>query len=138
MHKLIDTAEFEGLTLQYNLLDRTYEDVIIHAHEAGMGIIVMGPVGGGRLGAPNKEIQDMLKIPAKTSAELALKFVFANQNITSAISGMGTMEQVEENCKIASQAQHLSADEHKQVEAALDQINYWGTNAILPSSWRRL
>ena len=121
LHKLINTGEFEGLTLQYNLLDRTYEEVIIHAHEAGMGVVVMGPVGGGRLGAPSKEIMEMVKVPVKTSAEIALKFVFANQNVSTAISGMENIEMVEENCRIASDAHQLSADEYNQIAEALNQ-----------------
>lgn len=129
LHKLIDTGEFEGLTIQYNLLNMQYgtlrksnEDVILHANEAGMGVIVMGPIAGGKLATPSKEIQDMLNIPVKTSAELALKFVFSNQFITTALSGMNTMEQVEENCRIASQAKHLTDIEQKQVNEALHQM----------------
>src|SRR5690606_14717166 len=49
MVKLIDTGELDVMTLQYNLLDRTNAAVIAHAHEKGVGIVVMGPVGGGRL-----------------------------------------------------------------------------------------
>jgi predicted aldo/keto reductase-like oxidoreductase len=44
--KLIDTGEFDGMLVQYNLLDRVNEGAIAHAHEQGMGVAIMGPVGG--------------------------------------------------------------------------------------------
>ncbi|MBC7256539.1 MAG: aldo/keto reductase, partial [Chloroflexi bacterium] len=47
--RLIETGEFDGVLLQYNFLDRRMEEPIRRAHERGMGVVVMGPVGGGRL-----------------------------------------------------------------------------------------
>jgi len=49
--KLVDTGYPESITLQYNMLDQSLERGIAHAHERGVGIVVMGPVAGGRLGA---------------------------------------------------------------------------------------
>ncbi|MFQ3549357.1 MAG: aldo/keto reductase [Armatimonadota bacterium] len=119
--KLIDSGEFEGLTIQYNLLDRQYEEVIAYAHQKGMGVIVMGPVGGGSLAAPSKQIQDMITTGVKSSAETALRFVFSNENVTCAISGMNTIEQVEENCKIASRKEPLSDEEKINILKSLEE-----------------
>jgi predicted aldo/keto reductase-like oxidoreductase len=47
--RLIETGEFEGVLLQYNILDRSPEDAIRAAHDRGMGTVIMGPVGGGRM-----------------------------------------------------------------------------------------
>ena len=44
--KYIDSGEFEGMTVQYNLLNRDNESVIAQARASGMGVIIMGPVGG--------------------------------------------------------------------------------------------
>ncbi|MCE5198947.1 MAG: aldo/keto reductase [Armatimonadota bacterium] len=117
--KLLDTGEFEGLTLQYNLLDRKNEDVIAYAHEKGLGVIVMGPVGGGRLGAPSEQIRKMIPTEVKSSAEVALRFVLSNQNVTCAISGMSTMEQMEENTAVAYRDEALSLDEKQAIADAL-------------------
>ena len=46
--------ELDVITLQFNLLDRKLEAGIEYAHERGIGIVVMGPVGGGRLGVRNE------------------------------------------------------------------------------------
>ena len=117
--KLIETGEFEGMTVQYNLLDRANELPIAHAHASGMGVIIMGPIGGGRLAAPSEQIQKMIGGPVANSAEVALRFVLANPNITCAISGMNSIEMVEENAAVASRTQALSLEEKKAIEEAL-------------------
>jgi len=119
MIKFIDTGEFDCMTLQYNLLDRANEEVMAYAHDKGMGIVVMGPVGGGRLAGPSPEIQKLLPGETRSSPEIALRFVFANPNVSVALSGMNTMEQVEENCATASVARPLSEEEYRQVQEAL-------------------
>ena len=45
------------MTLQYNLLDRSNEKALGPVKKAGLGIAVMGPVGGGRLGSPSEAIR---------------------------------------------------------------------------------
>jgi predicted aldo/keto reductase-like oxidoreductase len=119
--KLIDTGEFEGVTLQYNLLDRRNEPGIDYAASRGMGVIVMGPVAGGRLGTPTEQILRMIPGGVKSSAEVALRFVFANKGVTCAISGMNTFEQLEENVRVASRTEALSAEERGRIAEALEE-----------------
>jgi uncharacterized protein len=121
MIKIIDTGNFETVLCQYNLLDRANEVSIAHAHEKGLGVVIMGPVGGGRLGAPSPIIQEMLKGKAKSTAEMALRFVLANPNVTIALSGMSTIEMVEENAAVASIAGTLTGEEMKRVEEMLEE-----------------
>lgn len=121
MIKIIDTGNFETVLCQYNLLDRSNEASIAHAHEKGMGVVIMGPVGGGRLGAPSPVIQDMLKGKAKSTAEMALRFVLANPNVTVALSGMSSLEMVEENAAVASIEGTLSSEEMKRIEEMLEE-----------------
>lgn len=116
---LIDTGYFETVLLQYNMLDRSNEKGIAHAMEKGLGVVVMGPVGGGRLGAPSPVIQQMMPHDVKSSAELALRFVIANPGVTCALSGMGSMAMVEENVKVASNESQLSGDELRSINAAM-------------------
>lgn len=119
LFKLIDTGHFTSMTVQYNLLDRSNEAAIAHAHAKGMGVVIMGPVGGGRLGAPS-EIQGLLQNAASTP-ELALRFVFANPNVTSAISGMNSLAQVDENIRTASRDVQLDEQEKEQLVRAMEE-----------------
>ncbi len=116
--KLAQTGEFDSVTLQYNLLDRSLEKALPTVKKLGMGIVVMGPVGGGRLGSPSPAIRKMLP-EAQSVPEIALRFVLANPNVTVALSGMSTMEQVEENVGVASRSTPLSAAEKRRVMATL-------------------
>ncbi|UCH33943.1 MAG: aldo/keto reductase [Armatimonadota bacterium] len=120
MIKLIDTGVFDGMLLQYNLLDRRNEEAIAHAHEKGMAVEIMGPVGGGRLGLASERMQSVLP-GASSTPEIALRFVLANPNVTIAFSGMGTREQVEENCAVASREGPLSEQELQAIEQALEE-----------------
>jgi len=122
IRKLIDTGEFSGMLVQYNLLDRTNEEVIVYAHSKGMGVEVMGPVGGGRLGVPSPEIQRMIPEGIKSTPEIALRFVLANPNVSVALSGMNEIRQIEENVATASREEPLSPEELAQIRAALDQM----------------
>lgn len=119
--KLIDTGEFEGMTVQYNLLDRSNEQPIAHAASQGMAVIAMGPVGGGRLAAPSEQIRRMIPTEVRSSAEVALRFVLSNPNVTCAISGMNTIEMVEENVVTASRQEPLSSDEHDAINQSLEE-----------------
>ncbi len=121
IQKLIDTGHFEHIILQYNLLDRKNEEVIAYAHEKGVGIVVMGPVGGGRLAAPSQQIREMLPGGAKSSAEIALRFVLANPGVSCALSGMNAIEQVEENVATASREDPLSDEEKLHVMQSLEE-----------------
>jgi hypothetical protein len=118
--KLIDTGEFEGMLVQYNLLDRHNEEAIAYAHEHDMGVAIMGPVGGGRLVAPSDQIQNMVG-EAKSTPEVALRFVLSNPNVTLALSGMNSLQMVEENVATASREEPLSEQERIQVLEALEE-----------------
>ena len=119
LFKIIDTGNFETMLVQYNLLDRSNEEAIAYAHEKGLGVVIMGPVAGGRLGAPSEVIANMLPGKVSSSAELALKFVISNPGVTTALSGMGTMKMVEENTHIAATTTTLSEEEIEQVNQSV-------------------
>jgi predicted aldo/keto reductase-like oxidoreductase len=119
--KLVDSGYPQVITLQYNLLDRSLEEGIAHAHANGVGIVVMGPVGGGRLGADSPVLEAL--IPGITRVpELALRFVLANPNVALALSGMSTMQQVEENLATAADATSLSAADQAAIEEHLQRL----------------
>jgi predicted aldo/keto reductase-like oxidoreductase len=56
-----------------------------------------------------------------SSAEIALRFVIANKNVSCALSGMGSMEMVEENARTASDETPLSDAELAKIKAAMEQ-----------------
>lgn len=123
MIEIIQRGEgvFASVLCQYNLLDRANEDAIAYAHEQGLGVTIMGPVGGGRLGAPSKVIQDLLPGKVQSSAEMALRFVMNNRNVNIALSGMSSMDMVEENAAVASNLEPLTPEEEARIAASLEE-----------------
>jgi predicted aldo/keto reductase-like oxidoreductase len=118
---IVDSRHFETTLVQYNLLDRSNEENIAYAKSKGLGVVVMGPVGGGRLGAPSAKIQGLLKNKPSSTAEMALRFVLANENVDIALSGMGNMDMLKENFEIASRAGHLTEDELRHVKSMMEE-----------------
>jgi len=118
---IVDSGLFETVLAQYNLLDRSNEENLAYAKSKGLGVVVMGPVGGGRLGAPSEKIQGMLKNKPASTAEMALRFVLANESIDIALSGMSNLDQVKENVAVASRSGYLTEEELQHVRAMLDE-----------------
>ncbi len=117
--RLLSRGGFGSVVLQYNLLDRHWEDTLAYAHEEGVGTAVMGPVGGGRLGRPSEEMMKLIPDQVASTAEAALRFVLANPNVDVAMSGMGAIAQVEANAATASREDPLTAAEFRQVQSIL-------------------
>jgi len=92
---------FSSVLLQYNLLDRSNEKNVDYLAEKGLGIVVMGPVAGGRLSMPS-ELSGKLLGEKYSTPELALRFVLGNKNVSCALSGMGSMEMLEGNLKVGN------------------------------------
>jgi predicted aldo/keto reductase-like oxidoreductase len=118
MQRIIDTGVFDAVLCQYNLLDRSNQAAMAYAHQRGLGVLVMGPIGGGRLGGPSRTIQSILPGKPVSTPELALRFVLANPHVSCALSGMGSRQMVDENVAVASSATKLTTGELERIEAA--------------------
>ncbi|MCL2197922.1 MAG: aldo/keto reductase [Defluviitaleaceae bacterium] len=121
LRPIIDSGRFESVLIQYNLLDHSNEENIAYAKEQGLGTVIMGPVGGGKLGAPSEIIRNLLKEKPASTAEMAMRFVLSNPAADIALSGMSTIEQVNENAKIASRGGSMDATELAQVKKMMDE-----------------
>ena len=111
----------ETMLVQYNLLDRSNEEMIRYAREKGLGVAVMGPVGGGRLAAPT-ELSQKLGSGSLPTYELALRFVLGNPNVCVALSGMQTEEMVVQNAAVASLECPMTEDQWQQAGQAMEDL----------------
>ncbi len=115
MKRIIDIGIFESVLLQYNLLNRSNEGAIAYAKSKGLGVALMGPVGGGRLSSSDI-LEGILTSSIRSTPELALRFVLANKNVSVALSGMGSIQMVEENVEAASLSRPLSNKELQTIK----------------------
>ena len=96
--------------MQYNYIDTESCDRtpgtkgLKYASRKGLAVVVMEPIQGGNLAVkPPKEIENLFeKAEAKRSpADWALQWVWNQPEVSLALSGMSTMQQVVENVKSA-------------------------------------
>jgi uncharacterized protein len=119
--KIVDSGYTDVITLQYNMLDRQLEEGIAYAHSKGVGIVVMGPVGGGRLGASSEVFASLIPNIQRVP-EMALRFVLANPNVSVALSGMSEMKHIEENTVVASDPVALTDEYRGLITEHLDRL----------------
>lgn len=114
---IIDTDHFDLMLVQYNILDRTNQEMMEYAQKKDIGVVVMGPVGGGRLSEPSPVIQEWMPESVQSTTDMALRFVFSNPTVGCALSGMGSMEMVKENLASAEKDALLTDDELTRIDA---------------------
>ena len=124
---IIDGSEergvpMEGMLVQYNLLDRSNEEMLTYAQSKGLGTVAMGPVGGGRLSAPTELYAKLTGGASIPTYELAFKFVLGNPDLNCALSGMQTLDMVKQNAALASKAEGFSKDEWQQLGSAMEDL----------------
>jgi hypothetical protein len=104
--------------IQYNYMDEELQAGkrgLEYAHKKGLAVVAMEPIRGGRLArTPETVARLWADAPVKRSPqEWALHWVWNHPEVTLALSGMSTMQQVIENVAYAerSQPHSLTADE---------------------------
>lgn len=124
--QIIDEYDWSFCQIQYNFMDVAYQagtEGMEYAHKKDLGIIVMEPLRGGSLvkNIPNdvQSIWDSAKVK-RSPAEWALRFIWNRPEVAIVLSGMNSLEQIDENADIASavQAGELTDRELKLIEQA--------------------
>ncbi|MCL2718256.1 MAG: aldo/keto reductase [Lachnospiraceae bacterium] len=122
MKYIIDNIDFASVLCQYNLLDRSHEEVIKYANERGVGTVIMGPVGGGRLSPPTDLYEKLTGKKSSATYEIALRFVMGNPHVSCALSGMENMDMLEKNVAIANNAGEITESEWDKIKEALGEV----------------
>ncbi len=122
MAYIIERGElFSSVLCQYNLLDRANEEAIANARDKGLGVVIMGPVGGGRLGGASA-LGEKTGRAGTATPELALRFVLGNKNVSCALSGMRDVTMLESNAAVASDETPMTEQEFADVNRMLGEI----------------
>ena len=117
--KIVDGYDWEFCQIQYNFMDTHYQAGkrgLEYAVERDLGMVIMEPLKGGSIlkHIPD-DIRDIWHSSSDVSspADTALRFVWDHPGVSTLLSGMSTMEQVEQNLESAERAEAggLSDDE---------------------------
>lgn len=114
LEKILDWKDyFEFCQIQLNYLDWTMQDAKQQyeiLEKAGLPVIVMEPVRGGRLANLDEKCTAILHgvHPDWSAASWALRFAGAFDNVKVVLSGMSTMEQLEDNLSTFAAGELLS------------------------------
>ena len=106
--KILNDYEWDLCQIQYNYLDEVTQAGragLQAAYEKGIPVVIMEPLRGGKLvnGLPADARAAMSKCGRNWSpAEWGLKWLYDQPEVTVVLSGMNSIEMVNENCATAS------------------------------------
>lgn len=123
---IIDDFFWEFCQIQLNILDQHFQAGLAgleYARQRDIGVIVMEPLRGGTLAGnvPEPVAEVYRRAPVQRSAAgWALQWVWSRPGVVSLLSGMNTVEQLEENCRLADDLspEGMSGDELAVIEQA--------------------
>jgi uncharacterized protein len=101
--------------IQYNYMDTEYQagtEGLKYAAARGLGVVVMEPLRGGRLASPPPAVADVFRAADtdRSPAEWALQWVWDHEEVSTLLSGMTAMPEVEENLRAADRSRIGSQD----------------------------
>ncbi|MBS5647391.1 MAG: aldo/keto reductase, partial [Lachnospiraceae bacterium] len=106
---LLDAYDWDFCQIQYNYLDEHSQagrEGLEYAAKKGIPVIIMEPLRGGRLvqHLPQTAKEQIASSGLfQTPAEMALKWLWDQPGVTCVLSGMNSMEMVEQNVRTASE-----------------------------------
>ena len=105
--RIIDSYDkWEFCQIQLNYINTSYQagvEGLEYAASKGIGVVIMEPLLGGKLAEPSPQVKKELP-EGKTPVEWAFDFLWNRPEVKLTLSGMGTMQQVEDNVKYAGKA----------------------------------
>jgi len=136
---LTEHPEIEIVQIQLNYVD--YEDPSVQSRlcrevcaKHGKPVIVMEPVKGGSLVNLPAEADKILRRLGGSNASYALRFAASFPNMAMVLSGMSSMEQMEDNLSAMRDFVPLNEDEKKAIRQVCDIFH--GLNLIPCTSCR--
>ncbi|MCM1025073.1 MAG: aldo/keto reductase [Roseburia sp.] len=131
--EILNYRDWDFCQIQLNYMDAAEKEEFQQAGMKGyflaekkqVPLIIMEPVKGGSLASFPEDITNMFRSldPSASMASFALRWVGSLPNVKVVLSGMSTMEQVEDNLKTFGQFVPLSDEEKATIDRVVALIN---------------
>lgn len=129
--KILDDYDWDFCQIQYNYMDENSQagrKGLMAAAEKHIPVIIMEPLRGGKLVdlLPEKAKKVINDYKTKrTPAEWAFRWLWNQPQVTCVLSGMNSMEMVDENIKVASEVKvnEFSKEDFEMIEKVKSEIN---------------
>ena len=140
---ICDSYNWDFCQIQLNYLDTKYQagiEGLKYAAAKGMGVSIMEPLRGGFLVNVPKPVEKLFAESGKSAAEWGLDYLWNMPEVSVVLSGMSTMEQVEQNLSYAARSSVGMFDKNDEeiikkaqdVYASYDTIPCTGCSYCLP------
>jgi len=128
---LIDAYDWDFCMVQYNYLDETTQagrTGVQYAASKGLPVFIMEPLRGGKLARnlPDKARQLISSYPIKRSpVEWSFRWLWNQPEVTCVLSGMNSLEMVQENVEYAATAEvnSFTEDDFNLIAKVKEAIN---------------
>ena len=108
--KILDAYDWDFCQIQYNYMDEVSQAGkagLQAAAAKGIPVVIMEPLRGGKLVSllPESARKRLAESgQGKSAAELAFRWLWDQPEVTCVLSGMNSLDMLEENCRVASAA----------------------------------
>lgn len=128
LKKIVSEHKWDFAQIQMNYLDwknQNAEEQYQILTDAGIPVIVMEPVRGGKLAEVSPEIETMFKKakPENSVASWAIRFAASHPNVMTILSGMNSAEQMYDNLNTLTDFKPMTDTELKICQNAAAMIN---------------
>lgn len=117
---MVNDGHFEGMTIGYNVINFPFrEKGLAAAYEKGLGVVTMNPLSGGIIPQHPDHFDFIRERKEESVVQAALRFNISHREITCALAGMSSIEEVIENVQAGSDLSAMSEEKLQQIKGSL-------------------
>lgn len=109
--EIVSDGLVESVTLGYNALNFAYRrEGVKSCHDAGLGVVIMNPLGGGMIPRHAEKFSFLKKDPEESIVKAAIRFLIGQKEISAALPGPSSIAELEE-CVAAADKEYAVTEE---------------------------
>lgn len=125
--ELLDLYPWDFAMVQYNYMDefsQAGKAGVRAAYAKGIDVIVMEPMRGGTLvNGLSPRVENMFAESGQSPAAWSFRWLYSQPEVACVLSGMNTLEMLDENIALASDYQPFTSEDESFIESVREAIN---------------